>query len=192
MIQDSGMEQLFDWFRQQSLAKRWQILLAGLLAVGVIGYSLSNSETDLPAEQSSVFEPLKFDSTIYVHVVGEVTKPGLYELPVGAKAQQAIEAAGGMTSDAQAASVNLARTLTDGEQLVVLSTAMSANSSGKISLNQASAADLDALPGIGPALSQRIVDYRLEIGSFQSIEELTEVSGIGPKLFAKIREQLTL
>ena len=186
------MEQLFDWFRQQSLAKRWQVLLAGLLAVGVIGYSLSISATPTPTDQSGVFEPLRFESTIYVHVVGEVTIPGLYELPVGAKAQQAIEAAGGMTSDAQAASVNLARTLSDGEQLVVLSKTMSASASGKISLNQASAADLDALPGIGPALSQRIVDYRLEIGSFKSIEELTEVSGIGPKLFAKIREQLTL
>jgi competence protein ComEA len=107
-------------------------------------------------------------------------------------AKTAIDAAGGMTKDAQAASVNLARTLTDGEQLMVLSTSMVSASTGKISLNQASADDLDALPGIGPALSQRIVDYRSTIGSFQSIEELTEVSGIGPKLFAKIRDQLTL
>jgi competence protein ComEA len=107
-------------------------------------------------------------------------------------AKTAIDAAGGMTKDAQAASVNLARTLTDGEQLTVLSTTMVSASGGKISLNQASADDLDALPGIGPALSQRIVEYRATIGSFQSIEELTEVSGIGPKLFAKIRDQLTL
>ena len=54
------------------------------------------------------------------------------------------------------------------------------------------AAELDALPGIGPALSERIIQHREQIGGFRSIEELTEVSGIGPKLFAKIRDQLTL
>jgi competence protein ComEA len=186
------MEQVIYWFRQQTLAKRWQILLAAAIAIGVIGYSFSSSSVSSPSESSGVFEPLKFESTIHVHVVGEVLNPGLYELPIGAMAKTAIDAAGGMTKDAQAASVNLARTLTDGEQLMVLSTSMVSASTGKISLNQASADDLDALPGIGPALSQRIVEYRATIGSFQSIEELTEVSGIGPKLFAKIRDQLTL
>jgi competence protein ComEA len=124
-------------------------------------------------------------------VVGEVNNPGLYELPIGAKAAEAIEAAGGLTSDAQQSSINLARTLIDGEQVYVLSEELS-KSSGKISLNQATAEQLDGLPGIGPALSERIVAHRQEIGSFRSIEQLTEVSGIGPKLFAKIRDQLTI
>lgn len=185
------MDQIFDWFRQQSLAKRWQIFLVALLALAVVGYSLSTNNTAQP-KQAGVFETLQFESAIYVHVVGEVVKPGLYELPIGAKAADAISAAGGLTKEAQPASVNLARTLTDGEQLMVLSTVEQASGNGKISVNQASAAELDALPGIGPALSERIVQYRDQIGGFRAIEELTEVSGIGPKLFAKIRDQLSL
>lgn len=185
------MDQIFDWFRQQTLAKRWQIFLVSLLALSVVGYSLSSDNIAQP-QQSGVFEPLQFDSAIYVHVVGEVANPGLYELPIGAKAADAISAAGGLTKDAQPASVNLARTLTDGEQLAVLSTAEQASGNGKTSLNQASAAELDALPGIGPALSERIIEHREQIGGFRAIEELTEVSGIGPKLFAKIRDQLSL
>jgi len=185
------MDQIFDWLRQQSLAKRWQIFLVALLALLVVGYTLSANSTKQP-EQSSVFEPLRFESAIYVHVVGEVAKPGLYELPVGAKAADAISAAGGLTKDAQPSSVNLARTLADGEQLVVLSTREESIGNGRISVNQASAAELDELPGIGPALSERIIQHREQIGGFRAIEELTEVSGIGPKLFAKIRDQLTL
>lgn len=185
------MEKILDWFSQQSLAKRWQVLLAGLLALIAIGFTLSSNAVDKPA-QPSMFEPLVFESAIFVHVVGEVANPGLYELPIGSKAADAIEAAGGFTEDAQPASVNLARSLIDGEQLFVSSQLQASQEGGKLSLNQATASDLDELPGIGPALSQRIVDYRTEIGSFRSVEELTEVSGIGPKLFAKIRDQLTL
>lgn len=185
------MDQIFNWFRQQSLAKRWQIFLVALLAFLVVGYSLSTNTTAQP-QQPSVFEPLQFETAIYVHVVGEVVRPGLYELPIGAKAADAIAAAGGLTKDAQPESVNLARTLTDGEQLVVLSTSEQAVGNGKISVNQASAAELDELPGIGPALSERIIAHRDQVGGFRSIEELTEVSGIGPKLFAKIRDQLIL
>lgn len=185
------MDQLVTWFSQQSLAKRWQVLLAALLALVVVGFSFSSNTQQQPAQQG-VFEPLVFESAIFVHVVGEVASPGLYELPIGAKAADAIEAAGGFTKDAQPASVNLARSLIDGEQLFVSSQLQASEGGGKLSLNQASAAQLDNLPGIGPALSQRIVDYRNEIGSFQSVEELTEVSGIGPKLFSKIRDQLTL
>jgi competence protein ComEA len=97
-----------------------------------------------------------------------------------------------MTADAQEASINLARTLVDGEQLYVLSQNESVQGTGKLSLNQATAEQLDSLPGIGPALSERIVAHRQSIGSFRSIEELTDVSGIGPKLFSKIRDQLTI
>jgi competence protein ComEA len=97
-----------------------------------------------------------------------------------------------MSADAQESSINLARTLIDGEQLFVLSQTQSVQGTGKLSLNQATAEQLDSLPGIGPALSERIVAHRQSIGSFKTIEELTDVSGIGPKLFSKIRDQLTI
>jgi competence protein ComEA len=184
--------EIIDWFKQQSLAKWLQLALAGALVLAVIGYSLSSSQVQDAENPAAVFEPLQFENTISIHVVGEVEEPGLYELPIGAKAAEAIAAAGGMTSDAQEASINLARTLLDGEQLYVLSQKESVPGTGKLSLNQASAEQLDALPGIGPALSERIVAHRQSIGSFRSIEELTDVSGIGPKLFSKIRDQLTI
>lgn len=183
--------EIISWFKQQSPLKRWQLAIAGLLVILVIGFSLSDSQQ--PKEsRPGVFEPLQFESSISVHVVGEVINPGLYELPVGAKAQQAIAAAGGLTEKAQQASINLARTLSDGEQLFVLSIDMAQAGSGKLSLNQVTAEQLEQLPGIGPALSQRIIEHRTKLGSFRSVEELTEVSGIGPKLFAKIRDQLTV
>lgn len=184
--------EIIEWFRQQSLAKRWQLALVGVLAVGVLGYSLSSSQVESAENPVGLFEPLQFENTISVHVVGEVETPGLYELPIGANAAEAIAAAGGMTADAQEASINLARTLVDGEQLYVLSQTESVQGTGKLSLNQATAEQLDSLPGIGPALSERIVAHRQSIGSFRSIEELTNVSGIGPKLFSKIRDQLTI
>jgi competence protein ComEA len=183
--------EIIEWFRQQSLAKRWQLALVGVLAVGVLGYSLSSSQVESAENPVGLFEPLQFENTISVHVVGEVETPGLYELPIGANAAEAIAAAGGMTADAQEASINLARTLVDGEQLYVLSETV-VQGTGKLSLNQATAEQLDSLPGIGPALSERIVAHRQSIGSFRSIEELTDVSGIGPKLFSKIRDQLTI
>ncbi len=184
--------EIIDWLKQQSLAKRWQLALTGVLVVGVVGYSLSSSQVESAEDSAGLFEPLQFDNTISVHVVGEVVTPGLYELPIGSKAAEAIEAAGGMSADAQESSINLARTLIDGEQLFVLSQTQSIQGTGKLSLNQATAEQLDSLPGIGPALSERIVAHRQSIGSFKSIEELTDVSGIGPKLFSKIRDQLTI
>lgn len=184
--------EILEWLKQQSMAKRWQLGLAGALVVAVVGYSLSSSQVEDAQDPAGLFEPLQFDNTISVHVVGEVKAPGLYELPIGAKAAEAIAAAGGMGEDAQEASINLARTLVDGEQLFVLSQADSIQGNGKLSLNQATAEQLDSLPGIGPALSERIVAHRQSIGSFRSIEELTDVSGIGPKLFSKIRDQLTI
>lgn len=183
--------EILEWFKQQSLAKRWQLGIAGVMAVAVIGFSLSDSQV-VDEAKPGIFEPLQFETSISVHVVGEVVSPGLYELPIGAKVQEAVVAAGGLTDKAQQSSVNLARTLSDGEQLFVSSIEMAQSGNGKLSLNLATAEQLDALPGIGPALSQRILEHRSKLGSFQSVEELTEVSGIGPKLFAKIRDQLTV
>lgn len=138
-------------------------------------------------------------ATIYVHIVGEVTTPGIYQLESGARLMDAIFAAGGLTKTADQASVNLARELTDGEQVVVyklgaapMVVGSAAGGSAQISLNRASAAELEDLPGVGPALAARIIDWRTANGGFKKKEELLSISGIGDKLFAGLKDQVVL
>jgi len=127
---------------------------------------------------------------VVVHVTGAVRQPGLVRLPAGSRVDDAIEAAGGARSAKALGTVNLARVLVDGEQIVV--GAVPGESSGGsaesgINLNQASASQLEDLPGVGPVLAQRIVDWRTANGPFRSVEELGEVSGIGDAVLAQIR-----
>ena len=132
---------------------------------------------------------------VVVHVVGAVRAPGVVHLPGGARVADAVAAAGGAEPDADLARLNLARVLADGEQVVVprpgdaVTTAPDAapGASGMLlDLNSAGLADLDALPGIGPVLAQRILDRRKE-HRFTSVDELGEVSGIGPTLLDRLR-----
>ena len=147
---------------------------------------------------------------LLVHVVGQVRRPGVVRLPPGARVLDAVEAAGGATPSADLNHLNLARPVVDGEQIVVpkpgeviagagLPGAGGAGvgSSGQgltgagtvggpIDLNTADASALDSLPGVGPVLAQRILDWRAQHGRFSSVDELGEVTGIGDKLMAQI------
>ncbi len=140
-----------------------------------------------------------------VHVVGEVHAPGLYQLADGTRIADAIEAAGGATDAAVLSFVNLARPLVDGEQIVVpgaegvqaqaSSQAGGGAASGTgalVNLNSADLAGLDTLPGVGPALAQRILDWRAANGRFTSTEQLLDISGIGQKVFERLRERVTV
>lgn len=134
---------------------------------------------------------------IFVHVAGSVKSPGIYQLDSGSRVYDAVLAAGGFTSKANQASVNMARALNDGEQLLVSSSAgtqsfESAQASSLISLNQASASQLEDLPGVGPALAGRMVDWRTANGGFKAKEDLLNVAGIGDKLFASVKDLVTL
>jgi competence protein ComEA len=174
----------------------------GLLAALVLylfGSSFSSesqaNKLDLSHVGTVASESHIVQSQIFVHVAGEVKKPGLYGLEVGSRVEDAIELAGGMTKSAFEQSVNLARMVSDGEQIVVLDKSQVSTggmSSTFISLNNATQEQLESLPGVGPALAQRIAEYRASIGSFSDLSQLREVSGIGEKLFAKISQQLTL
>ena len=142
-------------------------------------------------------------SSILVHVAGQVRRPGVYEFGEGDRVVDAIDAAGGVRGDAALDELNLAAPLTDGSQVLVPGRSAAAaapigegsTTSGaavattaKINVNTADAAELEELPGIGEVLSQAIVDYRAENGPFSSVDELEDVSGIGPSILEDIRD----
>jgi competence protein ComEA len=149
-----------------------------------------------------VGEVAETSATVVVSVVGQVTSPGLVTLPTGSRVADAIAAAGGLLPEADPASVNLAAVVADGEQLAVgLPAAVVAGGQpgsagsgggGLLDLNTAGVAELDALPGIGPVLAQRIVEYRSRQGPFRSVEELDDVPGIGPAIAAELADLVTV
>ena len=141
---------------------------------------------------------------LVVDVAGKVRKPGVYRLPAGARVDDAVRAAGGFLSGVDPVTVNLARKLVDGEQVLVgvVGTATSAGptgegatggaSTGLLDLNSATLAQLDALPGVGPVLAQHILDWRTQHGRFDSVDQLNGVSGIGDSKFADLKPLVTV
>jgi len=138
---------------------------------------------------------------IVVHVVGAVQKPGVYRLPAGSRVYQALEQAGGELEGADLERINLAQPLVDGQQVFLsLKGAEGAGqslptggaASGKVNINTASKEELENLPGIGAVKAQGIINYRQQHGPFQRIEDLLEVSGIGDKTLAEIKELITV
>ena len=134
---------------------------------------------------------------VYVHVAGAVRAAGLYRLEVGDRVADAVARAGGFADDAARDGVNLARTVTDGEQIVVpvvgaepttAAASGSAAAAGPLDLNTATREQLDALPRIGPALADRILAWREENGRFTSVDDLGSVPGIGDKMLASLRD----
>ena len=141
---------------------------------------------------------------IVVDIEGAVNAPGLYSLAADARVGDAIQAAGGLAANAQPGAANLAQRLADGEQVIIPtveeaqdtaqtgagSMGTSSRKEGKININTASAEELQKLSGVGPALSERIVDYRESKGRFSSIEDLKNVSGIGETRFENLKDKI--
>lgn len=183
-------------------------LVAGLgvlLGLGFVWFSRPVTETAPPVRRSTPtpVAPVSAAARLVVHVVGAVRRPGLVELPAGARVSDAVAAAGGPARDADLSSVNLARRVADGEQLVVLAKGQAppagaaqagagggTTPGGVLDLNAATVEQLQDLPGVGPVLAQRIVDWRTEHGRFSSVDELREVSGIGDRKFADLRAKV--
>jgi competence protein ComEA len=184
----------------QKVSKQLLMALAGVVAVASLVLVAVNRPEPPTGEFSvSADETANevIDQFLYVHVVGEVASPGMYQLPIGARLVDAVFAAGGLTEDADNASVNLARELTDGEQIIVFSISQEGqspgtNSSGLISLNRAGDRELEELPGIGPALAGRIIAWREANGGFKSVQDLLKVSGIGESLLSGVIDLVTL
>ena len=166
-------------------------------------------------------EPAATGSPVFVHVHGRVALPGLYELPPGARVVDVVAAAGGFADDAEQGAVNLARPLVDGEQLYVpavgdaadgpgggagaaaaggtgagAGSAVGGGASGPgaalVDLNSADAAALETLPGVGPATSAAILEWRRQNGAFRSVDDLLGVSGIGEKTLATLSPLVTV
>lgn len=148
-------------------------------------------------------------TSIAVHVLGAVKRPGLVTLATGARVADALQAAGGLTANADPAELNLAAVLPDGAQVMIGTkghprgevrvgsggTSVSTSAPGqsaKVNLNTGSVAEFDTLPGVGPVTAQRIVDWRTQHGRFSRVEELQEVEGIGPKSYAQIAPHVTI
>jgi competence protein ComEA len=124
---------------------------------------------------------------VVVHVAGAVKHPGLITLPAGSRVADALDKAGGAQAPRYLDTVNLARVLVDGEQIVLGEPTGSSTAGGKLSLNSATAAELEQLPGVGPVLAQRIVQWRGDHGPFRSVDDLNEVSGVGDSLMDQLR-----
>jgi len=120
---------------------------------------------------------------IEVAVEGEVARPGVYELPFGARVEDAVAAAGGLLPTAARELVRLAAPVSDGQTVHVPGAAVADTGSRRVSLNSASLAELDALPGVGPVIAERIARHR----PFNAVEELLEVPGIGPATLERLR-----
>jgi len=166
------------------------------------GASTTPPATDAPSPGST-----SGTVTVFVHVLGAVASPGVVELPDGSRVLDAIAAAGGLTATADPAGANLARRVTDGEQIYLPqqgelppgppaaaatgpagSAEAGAPAVAIVNLNSATPADLETLPRIGPAMAQRIVDYRTTNGPFRSVDDLRNVTGIGDKTFEALRD----
>ncbi|PWK16013.1 ComEA family DNA-binding protein [Tumebacillus permanentifrigoris] len=135
---------------------------------------------------------------VRVHVKGEVNTPGVYQLPADSRVIDAVQAAGGAKSDADTDKLNMAAVLKDGGEVVVPKSGAEPvasapkSSTGKLNLNQATAEELDKLPGIGSTRAQAIVQYRDNEGRFLSIDDLKKVPGFGVKLIDQIRDKVTV
>jgi competence protein ComEA len=169
-----------------------------------VALSLPRADAATDASLPSAASTTTLATTLHVHAAGAVQRPGVVEVPAGARVVDVVNAAGGAAGDADLNQINLAELVTDGERIyvprageVVASIAGPASSGsgssgskdggGIVNINEADATELESLPGVGPATAQAILDYRSEHGRFRSVDDLLNVRGIGPAKLEQIK-----
>ena len=213
--------------------KRIIIIVGIVVTIGIIYFiynNLGNNNVDQLDDnmliQNNNINEIASDSAeteekIIIHITGAVKTPGIVKLDDGSRIEDAIEAAGGLTEDADISNVNLAYVLDDGtkikipslsdgdignvedvitdesgegiiEEIDSTSSSNSQNSTSNININKATEAELDTLPGIGPSLASKIIEYREQNGKFSSIEDIKNVSGIGDSKFEEIKDLISV
>jgi competence protein ComEA len=203
-------EPLKDRLRSLDRRELISILLVGALVVAGVAFwyvrSLPRSvSVELTGEQEPSggagvqSSPSPSAAPIVVHVTGWVHRPGVYEFGPGDRVIDAVRRAGGARRGADLTSLNLAALLVDAQQIVVLKRgqppgpqAPAGTGEALVNVNTATIDQLESLPGIGPTLAQRIIDYREEHGPFRSVDELLNVSGIGDQTLAELRPKVTV
>lgn len=190
------------------------VLLLSLLAIAGAHFWIPGGSSEQPGAITVVppettptpaLAPTATPKPLKVYVSGAVVSPDVYELPPDSIVKDAVAAAGGFAADADRERLNLAKALRDGEQVQVPrrgepgqptappDTLPAATApGGRVSINAATAQEIETLPGVGPVLAQRIVEYRTAHGPFHSIEEIKNVSGIGEAVFNKIKDLIEL
>ncbi len=174
-------------------------ILLGLFLAALVWIVARN-----PSGEAVTLRPVPTEKPIVVHITGAVPRPGVYALPQGARVQDVISAAGGFLAEAQKDDINLAALVEDGEKLdipyiegasPVLATPeeqVVTTTTELIDINTASQSELESLPGIGPTTAKKIIEYRETNGPFLSIEDIINVSGIGPGTYERIKDLITV
>ena len=168
---------------------------------------LDNPIEDLPMDEDTDNKEEKLPSTdeyIYVHVCGAVNNPGVYKFKTPVRVYEAIESAGGITSEGLDEVINQAREIADGEQIYIPTleekelyeagnnAQITSINDGRININTASKEELMTLPGVGESKANGIVEYRSSNGKFNALEELMNVEGIKDGVFNKIKDKITI
>ncbi|PKY89620.1 hypothetical protein CYJ57_03605 [Falseniella ignava] len=208
---------------QNYLRKYWLWIAGGILfiiiSLGVQYHKVTQSQLYFIEETSeeyltSVDIPQSEESIIYIDIKGAVNRPGLYQLSEGSRMVDAIEAAGGLTTEADDRTINLAEKLLDQQKIIVYTESEMAekliqedrdnllerdvypsnpsDATQKININIATIDELQALPNIGPKKAQAIIEYRQTNGSFQTIDQIKEIKGIGEKTYEELAHLISV
>lgn len=178
------------------------------LVLGVLGAGLLLLASRQPSGEPVQLSPPPTEAPLMVHVIGAVLQPGVYSLPPGSRVQDAIQAAGGPTKYADTAGLNLVAELEDGVQIWLPTIKSELADEGNptlenlqsheeevqslVDINNATQVELERLPGIGPTKAEAILQYRQENGPFKEVEQLLDISGIGPATLERLKSLITV